>query len=171
MTNIKSSVETAVRHRYAFEARDRHGNLLWEETVHNLTVDVGLNDILDKYWKGSGYTAAHFVGLTGHSPTVAPADTMASHAGWTEVTAYAEANRPALTLGAVSNKSVDNSASKATFSINADNTQVGGAFVVTNSTKGGTAGTLIGCAPLSTNRTMGSGDTLSVTVTASAASA
>lgn len=161
----------AFKHQYVFEARDKDGNLLWEETVFNLTVNEGLNEILDKFWKGAGYTAAHYVGLTGNSPTVAAADTLASHAGWTEVTAYSEANRQALTLGAVSGQSVSNTASKATFTINADGTAIGGAFVATNSTKGGTTGILIGGAALSANRTLNTGDTLTITVTATAASA
>ena len=76
---------------WRFEARDPQGNIKWVEEIHNIIVNVGLDDILDKYYKGSTYTASFFVGLTDGTPTVAAADTMASHAGWTEVTAYDEA--------------------------------------------------------------------------------
>lgn len=167
MTNLGA----AFHHCYAVEARDRDGNLLWAETVDNLIVNEGLNDILDKYWKGSGYTAAHYVGLTGQDPEPAAGDTMASHSGWTEVTAYSEGTRPQLQMGAVTGQSVSNSGNKATFTVNADGTEVGGAFVATNSTKGGSSGTLIGIAALSTNRTLGTGDTLSITVTSTAGNA
>lgn len=153
-------------HVWKIEAFDKNGKLKWVEENKNLVVNTGLDDILDKYWKGSGYTASFFVGLTDGTPTVAAADTMASHAGWTEVTAYSEGTRQALTLGAVASQSVDNSASKASFSINSDATTVGGAFITTNSTKGGTTGTLT-CAVAFTgaDKTLDSGDTLNVTCT------
>lgn len=161
----------AMKSIYHFEALDAKGNLKWEETVENLVVNEGLNDLLDKYLKGSAYSAAFYVGLCDGTPTIAAADVMNSHAGWTEPTAYSEANRPALTLGSVASQSVDNSASKASFSINGTVT-VGGAFVTTNNTKGGTTGTLYGAAALSeSDRSLVNLDTLNVTVTLTAAAA
>lgn len=159
------------KHIWSFECYDKNGNLKWKEECKNLTTNVGLDDILNKYWKGSAYTAAHYVGLTSGSPTTAAADTMSSHAGWTEITYYSEATREALTLGTVSSQSVDNSASKASFSINATAT-VGGAFCVTNSTKGGTTGTLVSVVAFTGgNKAVSSGDTLNVNVTLTNASA
>jgi hypothetical protein len=149
------------------EAYDRDGNLKWVEEIPNLVTTVGLNDSLDKHFKGSGYTAAWYVGLTAGSPTPAAGDTMTSHGGWTEVTAYSDATRRTLTLGSVAGGSVDNSASKAVFNINATTT-VGGAFTVDNSTKGGTTGILYGVAAFSANRSLASGDVLNVTVTLTA---
>ena len=61
---------------------------------------------------------------------------MAAHAGWVEMTGYAEAVRPTLVLGAVAAGSVDNSASAARFTINA-NATIGGAFLADSLTKGG----------------------------------
>ena len=96
---------------------------------------------------------------------------MSSHAGWTEVTAYSESVRQTLTLGTVSSQSVDNSASKAVYSINGTAT-VGGIFVTTDSTKSGTSGTLYGGGAFTGgDKSVGSGDTLNVTVTLTAASA
>ena len=147
----------------------RDGQVVWVDEFDNLVVDAGLNDSLDKHLKGSSYTAAWYVGLTEGSPTFAAADTMASHAGWVEEEDYSEAVRQTLTLGSVSAKSVDNSANKAVFSINGSAT-VGGAFVATVSTKGGTTGTLYGGGAFTGgNRSVISGDTLNVTVTCTAA--
>lgn len=141
---------------------------LWVDQFHNLVVTVGLNDLLDKRFKASGYTAADYVGLTTATPTFAAGDTMASHAGWTETGTYSQATRPALTLGTVASGSVDNSASKATFSINGTVT-VGGAFVNTVSTKSGSTGTLYGGGALAEgNRALVNGDSLAVQVTLSA---
>jgi hypothetical protein len=69
----------------------------------------------------------------------------------------------------VSSQSVDNSANKATYSINADSTTVGGCGLCTDDTKSGATGTLYGGGAFTGgNRELNDGDTLNVTVTASA---
>lgn len=148
----------------------RNGEVLWTESFDNLVVNVGLDDSLNKHFKASAYTAAWYVGLTDGTPTFAAADTMASHAGWTEVQAYTEATREALVLGTVSGQSVDNSASKASFTINGTTT-VGGAFITDTSTKGGSTGILYGGGAFSQDRNLVLDDVLNVTVTLTAAAA
>lgn len=161
----------AFAHVYDFVCRAPDGTIKWRETIENLTTNVGLNEILDKFWKGAAYTAAHHVGLVSGTPTVVAADTMASHAGWTEVVAYTETVRQPLTLGDVANQSVDNSASVAVFNINAT-IVIGGGFIATTNNKGGTTGILIGAAAFSGgNKSADNGDRLEVTVTLTAASA
>lgn len=151
-----------------FECFDRHGRLKWIDEVQNLVVNEGLNDLLSKYFKGSGYTAAWFVGLTDDTPTVAAGDTLASHAGWAEANPYT-GNRKTLTLGSVASQSVDNSASPASFAITGSD-DVGGAFIA--SVNSGTSGILYGAAAFSGgDRAVVSGDTLNVTVTLTAAAA
>lgn len=154
---------------YRVECHDAEGNLKWVEEFDNLVVTTGLNEVLDKTFKGSTYTAAWYVGLTDGTPTVVAGDTMASHGGWTEVTAYDEANRQTLTLGTVSAGSVSNSASKAVFTISGTTT-VGGSFVTTNNTKGGSTGVLYGAGAFTEgDRSVVDNDTLTVTVTLTAA--
>ena len=154
---------------WEFTARDPEGNVKWTESVKNIIVNAGLDDILDKYYKGSSYTAAFYVGLTDGTPTPNAADTMSSHGGWTEVEAYDEATREALTLGTVSSQSVDNSASKAQFTIDTNSTTIGGGFLTTDSTIGGTSGTLIGVAAFTAgDKSLDDNDTLDVTVTLTA---
>ena len=155
---------------YDIECRDKFGNLKWIDEIDNLVVTAGLNDSLDKHLKGSTYTAAWYVGLTDGTPTVAAGDTMASHAGWTEVVAYDEAVRQALTLGSVAAGSVDNSASKAVFTCSTDATTIGGAFIASVSTKEGATGVLYGAGAFTGgDKTIGDGDTLTITVTCTAA--
>lgn len=171
MSGADTPHHISVGNVYRFEARDAQGRLKWVEEVHNLVTNVGLDDVLDKYLKGSAYTATWYVGLMSATPTPAAGDTMASHSGWTELTDYTEGARQTLALGAVSGQSVSNTASKAVFAINAT-VSIGGAFLVNNSTKGGTTGTLYSAAAFAAgNKGLDSGDTLSVTVTATAASA
>ena len=150
---------------------DKDGLLKWEAESHNLVVNGGLQDMNAKYFTGSSYTATWYLGLYGSGSTNNPAagDTMSSHAGWTEVTAYSQSTRPTCTFGTptTANPSVaTNSASPATYSINATTT-VGGAFLTSNNTKGGTTGTLFSAADFSSpgDRSVVSGDTLTVTYT------
>lgn len=160
---------------YMVQCHDADGNLKWEAEAFNLVVNGGLQDMNSKYFTGSSYTAAWYLGLYGAASSNNPAagDTMSSHAGWTEVTAYSQATRPACTFGTptTANPSVaTNSASPATFSINGTTT-VGGAFLTSNNTKGGTTGTLYSAADFSApgDRSVVSGDTLTVTYTLSLA--
>ena len=156
---------------FTIQCHDSAGNLKWTASTHNLVVNVGLQDMNAKYFTGSAYTAAWYLGVYGAGASNNPAasDTMASHAGWTEVTAYSEATRPACTFGTptTADPSVaTNSASPATFSINGTTT-VGGAFLTSNNTKGGTTGILFSAGDFASpgDRAVVSGDTLTLTYT------
>jgi hypothetical protein len=156
---------------FTVECRDTNGELKWVSKTPNLVVNVGLADMNTRYFKGSGYTAAWYVGIYGAASTNNPAstDTMASHAGWTEVTAYSASTRPVATFGAATTADpslIANSASPAQFSINTS-ANVGGAFLTTGDLKGGTSGTLFSAADFAApgDRVVQSGDTLSVTYT------
>ena len=172
MGNTNSNIGSKHQHVFEIECFDKFGNLKWTDYVFNMVVNEGLDDILDKYYNGSSYTAAHYIGLTDGSPTFASDDTIGgTHSGWTEVTAYTETNRPDFTPGVISSQSLDNSSNKASFTINSNSTTIGGAFLVTDNTKGGTAGTLVGGGSFSGgDKTIGDGDTLSVQVTCNASS-
>ncbi|MDX1555810.1 MAG: hypothetical protein R3212_07280, partial [Xanthomonadales bacterium] len=146
------------------------GSLKWAADWENLVVNVGLDHLLDATLSGATQITTWYVGLVdGATPTFAGADTMASHAGWTENQNYSEATRPVWTDGGVSGQSVDNSASKASFSINANGQTIGGAFLTSNNTKGGTTGTLYAEGDFSPDKTADNGDTLQVTGTFTAA--
>jgi hypothetical protein len=153
------------------QCRDSEGNLKWEVEEHNLVVNVGLQDMNAKYFSGSSYTATWYLGLygAGASNTPAAGDTMSSHAGWTEVTAYSQATRPQAVFGTATTADpsvINNSASPAVYTINGSTT-VGGAFLTSNSTKSGTTGTLFSAVDFSSpgDRAVVSGDTVTVTYT------
>jgi hypothetical protein len=156
---------------FNIQCHDAQGNLKWEAEKHNLVVNEGLQDMNTKYFTGSGYTAAWYIGLYGAASSNNPAasDTAASHAGWTEVTAYSQATRPAATFGTATTADpsvISNSASPATYSINGT-TVVGGAFLISDNTKGGTTGILFSAADFQSpgDRSVVNGDTLTVTYT------
>ena len=170
-----SAEKTVATGVYKIQCHDAQGNLKWEAESKNLVVNVGLQDMNAKYFTGSAYTAAWYIGLYGAGATNTPAaaDTMSSHAGWTENTGYSNATRPVCTFGTptTANPSVaTNSASPASYTINATST-VGGAFLTSNSTKGGTTGTLYSAADFGSpgDRSVVNSDILTVTYTLSLA--
>lgn len=154
---------------FTVQCFDKEGNLKWEAKSPNLVVNVGLKDMNDKYFSGSGYTAAWYIGLYGAASSNNPAagDTMASHSGWTEVTAYSQSTRPAASFGAATTADpsvISNSGSPSVFSINGTTT-VGGAFLTSDNTKSGSTGILFSAADFQApgDRSVVNGDTLNVT--------
>ncbi len=155
---------------YTVECHDAEGNLKWEETTHNLVVNQGLQDMNTKYFAGSSYTAAWYLGLItgpGSGTTIAAGDTLASHAGWTEFTNYS-GNRKAVTFGTATTADpsvIDNSASPSQFTISGGGGVVAGAFLCNAAT--GTSGILFSASDFQSpgDRTVVSGDTLTVTYT------
>lgn len=151
----------------------RNGRLVWTERYNNRVVTEGLGKILDATFKTGFAAPTWYVGIIDGAvaPTFAAADVMTAHAGWTEKTNYSNVTRPQWTPGAVAAGSVDNSAAKAAFSINASAT-ISGSFLVSDNAKGGTGGVLYGeGAFVGGNRAVVSGDTLNVTVTLTAVTA
>jgi hypothetical protein len=159
-----------IKHHYEVECFDKDGNLKWHDEFDNLVVTAGLNKYLDATLKTGLASPSWFVGLVtgpGSGNTYAAADTMASHAGWAENTSYAAGTRPAFTPGSIAAGSVDNSAAKASFAINASIT-LAGSFMADNSTKGGSTGTLLGVGNFTGgDRTAVNTDVINVTLTAS----
>lgn len=133
--------------RFIWEIADRGGVVVAHGAMNNTITTAGLNANLDGEY-GTGW----FLGLVDASgfTAFAAADTMASHAGWTEFTSYDESTRPAWDTSAAAAGKVIN-ATSADFTINAAGT-LKGLFVATDSTKSGTTGTLWSTAPFSVSQ-------------------
>jgi hypothetical protein len=165
--------------RFLMECFDKDGNLKWSAEESNLVVNVGLQYMAGTALTSTAQITSWFIGLygAGASNTPSAGDTMSSHGtagagGWTEVTPYS-GTRPAATFAAATNANpsvVTNTASPASFAITSTQT-VGGAFLVSNSTAGGSTGTLFSAADFQSpgDRSVVSGDTLNVTYTFSLA--
>jgi len=148
----------------------RNGEVIGEQEFPNGITDVGLNKILDDMFDGGSAaspSALWYCGLIDDAgfTALAAADTMGSHADWSELTDYTEANRVAWGVGAASSRSVTNGTTM-DFSINAT-VDVNGIFIVDQNTKGGTTGTLWATASFSSAVSATNGDTLKVTYTVS----
>jgi len=159
---------------YHVECLDKDGNLKWSGKMHNLVVNTGLQDMNNKYFKGSSYTAAFYIGLvTGPASATAyaAADTLASHAGWTEFSGYS-GSRKAVTFGTPTTADpsvIDSTGSPSSFAIT-NTATVAGAFICTVAS--GTSGILFSEADFDSpgDRSVVSGDTLNVSYTFSLSS-
>ena len=135
-------------------------------TWENLVTTEGKNYLLATGLDGGTPITTWYLSLTDGTPTAAAGDTMASHAGWVEVTGYDEAARQTWTGGTAASASIDNSASVATFTITSNSTTVGGAFLTSVNTKGGATGTLYAIGAFSGgDLVLNAGSTLDVTAT------
>jgi hypothetical protein len=152
---------------YHVQCFDKDGNLKWEDKAHNLVVNEGLKDMNDKYFSGAAYSATWYLGLVtgpGSGTTFAAADTLASHAGWTEFTNYS-GNRGAVTFGAatLADPSVITNPSPVQFTITGGGGIVAGAFLASVAT--GTSGILFSESDFQSpgDRAVVAGDVLNVT--------
>ncbi|CAB4123720.1 hypothetical protein UFOVP48_69 [uncultured Caudovirales phage] len=156
---------------YTVECYGADGKLKWAEETPNRVVSVGLQNMAGAGLSAGTQSTTWYLGLItgpGAGVTVAFADTMASHAGWTESTAYSNANRVTAIFAAATSANpsvVTNSASAAAFNINTTAT-IAGAFLVNSNTKSGTTGVLFSASNFTGgDRNVVSGDTLNVTYT------
>jgi len=163
--------KTKFKGTWIFECFDKLGNFKWKITQENLVTNVGLQHILDTVFSGGGQEGTWYIGLTDGTPTVNAADTMSSHGGWTEVEDYDEGVRQTWTE-VRSGQSMTNAAAKAIFTIDANATTIGGGFLTSDNTKGGSSGTLMAVVAFTLgDKTLDDDDVLNVTYTLSAADA
>lgn len=170
---------------YHVVCRDKDGNVKWEEQIPNLVNAVGKQLMLDTLLKGSSYTVVGpFLGLIGGaSPTFLAADTMSSHAGWTEFANYTVGGSAvrgtavfaSATSSGLSPANVTTSAASAiTYTITGAGGTVSGCFLVTgsgaSSTINNTSGTLYSAGAFTTAKVTTAGDTVSVTYSTTATS-
>lgn len=155
---------------YKVQCVGADGQVKWEDEMHNLVVNQGLQNMVAVYLDGGSQTTTWYIGLItgpGSGTTIAAADTLASHAGWTEFTNYS-GNRKAAVFGTATTADpsvINNSASPAAFSISGAGGTVAGAFLASVDT--GTSGILFSASDFQApgDRVVVSGDTLNVTYT------
>jgi len=155
---------------YKLQCVGADGQVKWEEELHNLVVNQGLQSMVAVYLDAATQITTWYIGLItgpGSGTTIAAGDTLASHAGWTEFTDYSGTRKTAVfgTATTADPSVIDNSGSPASFSITGAGGTVAGAFLC--SVTSGTSGTLFSAADFQSpgDRVVVSGDTLNVTYT------
>lgn len=155
---------------FHFECNDADGNLLWEETDHNLFTTAGKNALLSGAYNAAITLTGPFMGLLSSASfsAVSAADTMASHAGWLEANATNAPNYSGARQTAV--YPVASGGSVACAGLVYTFTQAGtvqGAFIVSGSgavsTNTSAAGTLMNVGTLTTAQPVIIGNTLTIT--------
>ena len=184
-SNVANSELVGIAGHYHVVCHDVDGNVKWEESFPNLVNAVGKQLMLDTLLAGSAYTTVGpFLGLiSGASPTFAAADTMTSHAGWTEFVNYTVGGSPvrgtasfsaATSSGTTPTNVTTKAASAITYTITGAGGTVGGCFLVTGagavSTQSNTSGTLYSAGAFATAKVTTAGDTVSVTYSTTATS-
>lgn len=145
---------------FTFVCTDKNGDLKWEAEAENIVVNEGIQHMLDTEFAGGTAIATWYLGLADNSPTFASGDTLATHGGWVEFTEYTGDRKEWVDVR--TNQSITNSASVASFAINAAGGGVGGAFLCGAAT-GTVAELMSGAAISGGNRTVADGDTVELT--------
>ena len=137
-------------------------DVLHRDISSNIVTTEGLNYLLSVGLAGGSQVSPWYIGLFEGNYTPVPGLTAATFtAAATECTAYDEAARVAYVEGTPSGGVIDNSASRAVFTMNATKTVYGGALLSV-STKSSTSGTCLAAARFSSSRAVVDDDELSV---------
>ena len=167
-TNRTQPAEADLTFNNTFKVEQiRDGRLIAEYEMNNAVSNEGINSILNTYFGSAAKKAAWYLGLIDHTgySTSAVADTMSSHAGWTEFVTYAETARPTFVPTSSTAQSVTGTA-VSEFTIGTVSSQsIEGIFVTDNGTKGGTSGMLWATALFSAAAVVLTGDVFRVTYT------
>lgn len=148
---------------YKFECFSPDGKLLWEMEDHNLIPNEGRDYILEAALNNGTRFASWYIGLYEGAYAPQASDTMATiSAASTEITAYTEALRVALTADPLSNGLYSNAGSPAEFTFSSTKTVRGG-FISSSAVKGGTVGVLLSVVQASTAKQVAAGEILRVT--------
>jgi hypothetical protein len=184
-SNVAGTETVGIEGVYHVVCHDAEGNVKWEDRFPNLVNAVGKQLMLDTLLSGTTYTTVGpFLGLiSGASPTFTAADTMVTHAGWTEFVNYTvggsavrgtAAFSAASSSGTTPSNVTTKTASAITYTITGAGGTVGGCFLVTGAgavnTQSSTAGTLYSAGAFATAKVTTAGDTVSVTYATTATS-
>lgn len=141
----------------------RDGKVIDEWEDENIVPTEGLNHILStELVAGTQITSWYLAPYEANYTPVAGVTAATITAASTESTAYTSGTRVAWTPGSVSGGVVSNSASPATFTFNATKT-IYGAFLISNSTKSATTGTLFSASLFSSAKSVVNLDQLILT--------
>lgn len=164
---MESKTEIDIGGVFTFE-HYRNGVKIDEWVTKNIMTNQGLDYVLDASVANGSQIASWFTGVFKGNYTPDGTETGANVAGLsTEATEYSAGTRVAYVPGTVTSQSVDNTAVKASFTINGTVT-IYGAFLSSDSAKSGTGGSCLCISRFPSQRDLVAADELLVTYTLSA---
>ena len=130
-----------LRGKFTLE-QSRGGIIIARREMWNGITDVGKDELLKVAFSGETAAMTWYLGLI-NGTTLADADTMASHAGWSEITDVDEATREAwLSSDLVSSQSLTGDPAAEYNIDNVAGATIHGLFVTSDNTLGGSTGIL-----------------------------
>jgi hypothetical protein len=162
----------AVHGHYHVTCIGADGNAKWEDDIENVVTTLGKNWLLDNGLNTSATNATNvYMGLKSSGTAVA-ADTMASHASWTELNISSSSGvRQSVSFSSAASGTKSTSSAVSWSITTAGPTTVAGIFIVLGSsastTNGNTSGTLYSAGDFSVSRSVLAGDTLNITYSSS----
>jgi len=131
---------------FTVTCRDKFGNFKWRDTIKNTVVNEGLAYILERIFRGNESSgeqsvAPWFVGLTASGEGAAATDGIGDVSEFSAYTGTRKEFVETLNVSTPATPTMNNTASKASFTISSDSQTVGGAFLCSVDT--GSSGTLL----------------------------
>lgn len=146
-----------MKHKGTFKLKQyRNSQLIAERVVKNTTTSIGAQTVLNSIFRNIPHPTSWFISLIESAgfTSFSISDTMAVHAGWTEFTDYV-GNRKQYIADPASGRAIENETSPARFLFNGI-AIIKAIFLVSNETKGGTAGVLLSTSVLGSDGDAGS---------------
>lgn len=147
---------------WTWQVFDADGTRLRGGIFYNMVPTAALTDVLSVYLGSGVQKTSWFIGLIDNASfsALAASDTSAAHSGWAESSAYSESVRQTISFGSAAGGLIASSASLS-FTANATVT-IKGAFVISNSTKGGSTGLLFATGAFDSTQSLVSGQILKI---------
>lgn len=150
---------------FTVEIHDKDGLLKDRMIVPNGITDGGKDHALGATFDAASQITQWYIGMIDNAgfSALADGDTMASHAGWTEFTAYSEGTRPEWDPDAPSGQAITNGTAR-DFNMSGAGTLYG-LFITSDNVKGGSGGTLWATAAFASTVPVSASDLIKITYT------
>lgn len=147
---------------WQLQIKDKDGHEVDEETKANLIPTVGMNFLVRSPFGDVTPESTFYLGLFRGNYIPSPGSTSADiPSGMVEFIDYSEAQRPLWDRSFTGQAGMDNSISKATFTVTQDRT-IRGAFLVSKADKGGSTGLLLSVVRFATPKDVSAGQEISL---------
>lgn len=148
--------------QWTVEIVDECGNIAHKETRFNLIPSQGMDFLVRSPFGDTAPVSTFYLGLFRGNYVPTPATSAVDiPTNMNEFVEYSEAQRPSWDRSFSAPSSMDNSASKASFTVTQDRT-IYGAFLVSDPVKGGNSGLVLSCVRFASPQTVTAGQVVNL---------